>query len=284
MLVLVSAIGILIFIPHSTEAAANIDSGAANHWAWNDVIGWIDFRFDANPNVEVQTDELRGYASSSVGYISLNCAYGPPGSNCGVNYKVTNASSGELSGWAWSENIGWISFNCNNSGIGDTCGASDYKVTITNGDFSGWAWNDVVGWISFNCSNQSSCGSVSYKVRTSWGTGPRTANLTSSIFDTADQDGAKLNWVMWQGDLNGGEVKFQIASSNSASGPWDFRGDDGTSASYYGGGAVGPDTQIKLRAADHTNKRYFRYKIFFASNAAGTISPDVRDVIIGYSP
>lgn len=61
-------------------------------------------------------------------------------------------ASGNLSGYAWSENIGWISFNCNNQ---DICATSDYgvDVNIDNGKLSGYAWSDNIGWISFNESN-----------------------------------------------------------------------------------------------------------------------------------
>src|SRR3989338_4728072 len=131
-------------------AAPNIDP--TYRWAWNDVIHWMDFRHAEYPNVEVLSSEWRCYASSSVGYISLNCASGPPGSNCAVDYKVKNNSSGQLSGWAWSEAIGWISFTCDHTADGtaapnnlNICKTSNYGVSIINGDFTGYAWNEGIG-------------------------------------------------------------------------------------------------------------------------------------------
>jgi len=277
-------------------AQSNIDT--IERWAWNDVIGWMDFRYIENPNITVTSSDVRGYASSSIGYISLNCAYGPPGSDCTIPYSVTN-TNGLLSGWGWSDQIGWVSFNCNNSGIGNTCGSSNYGVTITNGEFRGWAWNDVIGWLSFDsddCDQDQNgfwdvaCGgdnlttaATIFGVKTSWGTGPVSGNLTSSVIDTNDSNGAAIRTIMWQGDLNGGDVAFQLASSNNEAGPWDFIGPDGTEVTFYGAGS-GPNIQIALRLADHNNKRYFRYKIFLDSDVGGTLSPTVNDVIIGYSP
>ena len=104
--------------------------------------------------------------------------------------------------------------------------------------------------------------------------------LTSSIFDTGVSGGASLNTIMWQGDQPfGTAVKFQIASSNSSSGPWNYLGSDGSGSGYYA--PAGPNAQIKIRSADHNNKRYFRYKIFF--DIAGASVPRVDDVIINWS-
>ncbi len=271
------ALGYLLFAAPAALAASNID--ATYRWAWNDVIGWIDFQFGANPNVEVRDDRLLGYASSSVGYISLECATGPPGSDCSVSYGVSN-TNGTLSGWAWNDAIGWISFNCANTA---TCGAANYAVRVSGGEFSGWAWNDAIGWISFNCANTVTCGEVDYKVRTDWSPPVATGILESAIFDSGVKGGPLWHTILWQGALNGGEVKFLIASSESSSGPWQFIGPDGTSATYYGGGLTGPDTPIALTFTDHNNKRYIRYRMYLTSSADGQ-SPRVDDVTLGYSP
>src|SRR3989344_822033 len=131
-----------LLAPRAAHAAPNID--ANDRWAWNDVVGWIDFGYAGNQNVEVADTELRGYASSSVGFISLNCASGPQGSNCSAPYSVTN----------------------------------------TNGALAGYAWNDAVGYISFNCSNTGTCGTINYKVKTTWIAPPATGLLLSNIFDS----------------------------------------------------------------------------------------------------
>jgi type II secretory pathway pseudopilin PulG len=159
----------------SGNATGTIDS--TDKWAWNDLIGWLDFGYSAG-NVKVYNNRLEGYASSSVGFIALNCNTTPNGDICGTSsFKVSNNGSGSLAGWAWNDGIGWISF-CGNASGGSTLSGSDwicpasptYQVSVSSstGEFSGWAWNDIAGWISFNCSNTSTCGTVNYKVKTDW--------------------------------------------------------------------------------------------------------------------
>ena len=84
---------ILIFtflIFNYADAATNID--ATYKYAWNDVIGWIDFY--STGNVNVSSTQLTGYATSSVGFIALDCATSPsPPAGCSTtfsNWKVTN--------------------------------------------------------------------------------------------------------------------------------------------------------------------------------------------------
>ncbi len=264
------------------HAATNISSAPSNvRWAWNDVVGWLDFYItDA---VYVRSDKIEGYGSSAVGYVSLDCATGPPGSDCAVPYGVANQGTGLLSGYAWNDSIGWISFNCADPGV---CASSDYKVTIdADGNFSGFAWSEVAGWISFNCADPGSCGSSDYRVNTSWRTGPAVSgDLASSVFDTGIAGGAALQSLAWQGVLPAGTVvRFQIASSNSLVGPWTFVGPGSSGASYYA--PAGPDIPVALDRDDHNNKRYFRYKVFLESNAAAPfVAPTVTDIIINWSP
>jgi hypothetical protein len=249
-----------------------------NQWAWNDTIGWIDFY--STGNVNVASAQLTGYATSSVGYIALDCATSPNGDICATsNFKVSNDGSGYLSGWAWNDGIGWISFDSATAGSSYT-----YQVTISpsSGDFSGWAWNDIVGWISFNCYDTNSCATSDYKVKTAWRTVSTSGNLTSSIFDTGATNGVAINTIMWQGNKpSGTSVKFQIASSNSTS-TWSYLGPDGSATTFYTPTADNMPVQINL--AHHNNKRYFRYKVFLESNASQTLSPRVDDVIINWSP
>ncbi len=273
-LIFLSFVGII-----KVFAATNISS--TYHWAWNDVIGWIDFYY--TNNVNVASSQLTGYASSSVGYIALDCATSPNGNICGTsNFKVSNDGSGNLSGWAWNDAIGWISFD---SATASSSYVYQVSVNSATGDFSGWAWNDVVGWISFNCLDTNSCGTSNYKVRsgTEWTGTPLTANLISSIFDTQLNAGVAINTVMWQGSKpSGANVRFQIASANASSGPWLYFGPDGSNTTYYTPTDANIPVQINL--AQHNNKRYFRYKVFLESNVTQTASPRIDDIIINWSP
>lgn len=287
-------------------AASNVSTDTSAHWAWNDIIGWIDFcnlsggactsSAGVYSDVNIYGNRLEGYAKSSVGPIVLNCKTTPNGDICVTrDFKVVNNGSGLLSGYAWNDVIGWISFWCGNEGVGE-CAASNYRVSIdASGDFSGFAWNEVIGWISFNCADdfdvatpgvQSSCGTSDYKINTSWRIGPSASGvLTSSVFDTGVVEGAALNTIMWQGVKPAGtSVKFRIASSMLPTGPWadsNFVGPDNSSTDYYV--PAGPDAPLSLDRDDHLNKRYFKYRIFLESDTAGLAAPSVDDIIINWS-
>lgn len=267
------AIYIQSFATSEATTTNNIDE--VNKWAWNDVIGWIDFNITGN--VTVTSSTITGYASSGVGYLALDCETSPSPSCSPSSYGVTNNGSGTLSGYGWNDAIGWVKFR-STSGI-----SYGVNVSTTTGDFSGWAWNDVIGWISFNCTDLSTCGTSSYKTKTLWSDTVSTATLTSSIFDTQVSEGAGFNTLMWQGTKpTGTNVKFQIATSNSPSGPWVYYGSDGTAGTYYQ--PAGPDVQMKIVKAIHENNRYVRYRVVLESNLEKTYSPLVSDVIIGWSP
>jgi len=278
----------------------NIDS--TNKFAWSDISEWWDFHY--YHNVTVGTSTVSGYASSSIGDISLDCATSPGGDICGTSdYGVTNPSGGgSLSGCAWNDTIGWISFwcgdgDCDGSGTEDassTCVSSNYRVTIDgDGLFNGYAWSDVEGWISFNCADPGVCGSSDYKVETAWRAGSLTGTLESSIFDTQVVGGATLNSILWQGVQPAGTcVKFQVAVSDSSSGPWDFWGTDaacdgsGDTNQYFGSSCPGPDSAIQISGCDREwvkDKRYLRYRVILESDTAQSLTPRIDDIILNWS-
>lgn len=264
---------------NGTSASTNID--AINHWAWNDGIGWIDLYY--SNNVVVSANDIEGFASSTVGSVSFNCNSTPGGDICSGpsgNWKVSNDGNGNLTGWAWNDTIGWISFD---SGTAGSPYAYQVIINPATGMFGGWAWNDAVGWISFNCVDSGSCSSSDYKVQTSWSSTPVIGYLYSSIFDTQVTGGASINSVMWKGQLNGGSVSFQIASSNNSGGPWDYLGPGGTSSSsdVYSGN---PDVVIPVSLTFHNNQRYVRYKAIIESDMAQTQTPVIENIIINWGP
>ncbi len=268
-----------VFFAGIAGATTNISSSTSAHWAWNDLIGWLDF-YNTN-TITVSSFGLTGYASSTAGDISLDCHTTRSGNICDTsNYQVTNDGSGNLSGWGWNDTYGWISFDCNNN---SGCGESNYRVYIdANGDFQNYAWNDASGWLSFNCANYVGCGSSNYRVTTAWVATSTTATLDSSTYDTGSASGAQLNSVLWHGNLpTGTSVRFQFAVSNSSSGPWSFMGTDGTSNTYYN---TGPDASLKLDYSFFNNFRYFRYRISLISDQSQRNSPRVDEVLINWSP
>ena len=321
-LVIALAIFLILLSPKAKadqNPGTNIDS--LDKWAWNDVIGWINFH-DTH-TVKVENDKLTGYASSDVGDIYLHCEttgncgttdnYGVTNNNgtlsgwawnetigwisfdctqtnnCSFPYQVTiNQTNGDFSGYAWNEIVGWISFNCNQTALGGSndCGSSDYKVNmdIVSGVFTGYAWNDVLGWMSFNCSDLGICGSSDYKVVYNlYSLVGFAQELLSPIFDTQEEKGVVPLALVWQGTLEPGTVvKFQLASSNSKNGPWNFVGSDGTSSSFYpSSGTSQSNSSIPVKSKYHYNQRYFRYKLLLETSASET--PTINDISIVYN-
>ncbi|TSC52434.1 MAG: Uncharacterized protein LiPW41_204 [Parcubacteria group bacterium LiPW_41] len=304
------------FLGYITNAATNISSTAGEYFAWNDISGWWDLY--SNNTVEVQGSKITGYASSTIGEISFDCGSTPSGNICNISqYGICNGigstkdasgacngatATGDLVGYAWNDVLGWISISCHNTD-GVTC-TSDWGVTIdTNGDFKGYAWSDIGGWVSFNCGNVgSSCSPNSYKVNTSWRSTSTIALLDSAVIDTQSVGGATLNSITWKGTNNANStgqqtyVDFQIAVSNSSSGPWNFIGPSGTSADYYSascessfkgginaGGNAPNNTPICIDPAQVKNMRYIRYRVRMRSNLIQTDTPRIDDVILNWS-
>lgn len=260
----------ILTISGNSGGSGGINSSTVTHWAWNDLIAWLDTW--NNGNVEVNSLSMTGYASSSAGDISFDCATSPAGNICGQsNYQVANNGSGTLSGWAWNDAYGWLSFS--GTGFGVTIDAS--------GIFHDYAWNDVFGWTSFNCSNTGSCGSSNYYTQTYWSSSSTlTGYLNSTTFDTGSTNSA-LNSVVWQGTQPGGTtVQFKFAVSNSSNGPWTYTGSDGTVNTYWL--PQGPGTPVSL-GSSYTGFRYFRYQVTL--NGAGTsTSPIINNVAVSWSP
>jgi hypothetical protein len=114
-------------------------------------------------------------------------------------------------------------------------------------------------------------------------------NLISSIIDTQSINGSGYFNILWQGDAlcSGCSVKFQIAASNSMTGPWTYYGPTATSDYYTpsGPGIPVPITyagQYSALSSSVQNKRYIRYQITLVP--ASSVSPVVKDVIINYAP
>jgi hypothetical protein len=118
---------------------------------------------------------------------------------------------------------------------------------------------------------------------------PPTGELTSAVFDATAS--AAYNSFVWKGTVNGGsgKVRFQLATSNSPSGPWNFRAGAGCgNGEWYDPGSPDVSVEISCGPEYHNNQRYFKYKVQLCSNSdcstAGSFSPRVDDVIVNWSP
>lgn len=299
---------LILFFTKKTKADTNITSTFPYYYSWNDVNGFWDF-FNTN-TVNVYGEKLTGYASSSLGDISFDCATTRNGNICNVsNYGVCNGKNathnmdgsctgadaeGNLSGFAWNDEIGWISF-CGGLNNSSCPGSIPYGVSIdkNTGFFRGYAWNDIVGWISFNCDQHGSC-NPNYAVNTNWRSTSTVGYLESNTIDTLTT--STLQSIIWQGScgLAGTNLGFQIAVSSNPNGPWDFKGPSGGNSDWFGlpcsasllGGpsnsCPAPNIPICVTPGAFTG-RYFRYKVKLQSNLLQNSSPRVDNVILNFT-
>jgi hypothetical protein len=112
--------------------------------------------------------------------------------------------------------------------------------------------------------------------------------LDSQTFDTGAVAGANLNSLTWQSQgtqPSGTTVQFQIAPSNSATGPWNFVGPDGTSGTYFSGSAGSPIPLVSTTNGYglFNGYRYFRYRVTL-STTNPFATPIVTQVVVNWSP
>ncbi|PLX25034.1 hypothetical protein C0580_03410 [Candidatus Parcubacteria bacterium] len=101
--------------------------------------------------------------------------------------------------------------------------------------------------------------------------------LESSTFDTGS-DEVVYNWIAWEGtEPSDTSIRLQLATSNNISGPWVFRGPDGTSNTYY------TDSSSEfINYTSHEDQRYFRYKLYLDS-FSGWHVPILEEITISYT-
>lgn len=80
--------------------------------------------------------------------------------------------------------------------------------------------------------------------------------LESSTFDTGTNatNFSSLNWLPTSQEV-GATLKFQLATSNDANGPWNYFGPDGTNATFY-------TVSGSVISSIHDASRYVRYKAY----------------------
>jgi len=225
-----------LLLPLALLMASNIADDAPpayNKWSWGENIGWMNWKPSfggTDYGVTVYDDRLEGYIwAENVGWINLSP----------VTYDgVTNDGLGNLSGYAWGENVGWISFS------------SDYHQVVINGEgeFTGYAWGENIGWISLNCSNTASCGTVDFKVKTTWSPAVEPTVTTQDATDVGI-DSATLNMSFAVGDYSSVEVRFSWRATGTvdwATTTWTPKETDGTH--FEGLTGLDSDTEYEFKA------------------------------------
>jgi len=102
-------------------------------------------------------------------------------------------------------------------------------------------------------------------------------NLASSSKDGNPALGSTTSWstLSWTGTTPAGTVlRFQVAGSDSAFGPFSFVGPDGTAGTFF--------TTSGASIAQFSPKRYLKYKAYL-STSDNTVTPTLSDVTVCYS-
>jgi hypothetical protein len=142
----------LAYFLNNSSQTKSLKAGSEHNvsgWAWAENIGWISFNCNSlvDTNNDGIVDQPLKVCDDGSNKNKL-CNPGNPervdclGANCRdacevVNYGVNIDSSGNLSGYAWSENIGWIDFNP--PGPYPTNPNYSAKVDLNTKELSGWA-------------------------------------------------------------------------------------------------------------------------------------------------
>ncbi|MCP3891502.1 MAG: hypothetical protein GY702_21940 [Desulfobulbaceae bacterium] len=141
-LVLIMLFCCLIF-PVYALAASNISD--TDKYAWSETSGWSNFNA-IHGGVTVYSDHLTGFAwIEGIGFIKMGVDAGGPYANTNAtDWGVNIDSSGNLSGYGWSEVAGWLNFNPT---------ASQVVIDPNTGNFSGYAWCEGIGYIHLQNDN-----------------------------------------------------------------------------------------------------------------------------------
>ncbi len=102
-------------------------------------------------------------------------------------------------------------------------------------------------------------------------------NFVSAVKDSSAVVGATPNWttLTWNNAAlpGGSTLKFQVAASNSSSGPFTFVGPDGTAGTFFNSSGAS--------LSQFNGSRYLKYKALFTGN--GSTTPTLNDVTVCFN-
>jgi Carboxypeptidase regulatory-like domain/MBG domain len=101
-------------------------------------------------------------------------------------------------------------------------------------------------------------------------------NFVSALKDANPAPTTTANWstLSWNATTPAGtSIQFQIAASNSAAGPFNFVGPDGTAGTFFSNGGS---------LAQFTGNRYLKYQASLTTNS-GAVTPTLQDVTVCFN-
>jgi hypothetical protein len=203
---------------------------------------------DLPTGADLATATIPGFSSGSGGYFAANFA-SPATLTAGTRYAlviraVSNPSAGTYA-YVTSTNSVY---------------ANGRRVTSSNSGASWSGSNRDLGFITYMKGGFALSG-----------------NLISGIKDANPHGGGAVTWttLSWNAaTLAGTAVEFQVAASNSASGPFNFVGPNGTAAIFF--------TTSGASLAQFNGLRYLKYQAFLTTNS-GSVRPTLNDVTVCFS-
>ena len=210
---------------------------------------------------DLATATITGFSSGASGYYTGTFA-SPPTLTAGTQYALvirptTNPSSG--------------TYALTRSGT-STAGSDVYAGgTRVSGATSGTVW-------TIPLTGSTTPTSTDTGFRTYFNNGyTLSGNFVSATKDSNPVASGTTSWtsISWTANTpTSTSVQFQVAASNSANGPFNFVGPDGTASTYF--------TTSGASLAQFNGKRYLQYKAFLATTNSA-VTPVLNDVTICYA-
>jgi hypothetical protein len=196
---------------------------------------------------DLATATITGFSAGADAYYTA--VFSPPlAVTAGTQYAIVIRPTSDP-----SQGIGYVWLSTNNDAYAG--GTLVYSL-----DPGGTAWNNQVGG-----------GTVDALFRTYVDSYIPSGQFVSSVKDSG---GGAVTWntLSWTATVPANStLKFQVAASNSSSGPFNFAGPDGTSATYF--------TTSGASLGQFSGMRYLQYQAFFTTTDA-TVTPSLHDVTL----
>ncbi len=210
---------------------------------------------DLPTGADLATATIPGFSSGSGGFFAANFA-SPATLTAGTRYALVARAVSNPS-------VGTYAYVVSSSNIY----ANGRWVTSSN---SGGTW---AGATTGSPPTSRDLGFVTY-MNTGFAL---SGNLISGAKDANPHTGGAVTWttLSWNAATPAGTaVKFQIAASNSAAGPFNFVGPGGTAATFF--------TVSGASLAQFNGLRYLKYEAFLTTNSSNT-TPTLNDVTVCFS-
>jgi hypothetical protein len=206
---------------------------------------------------------IPGFCNGAGGFFTANFA-SPATLTAGTQYAIVWRAAAAIPGGSPAPGY----FGTVSAGTGSVALQNPYAGgRRTSSANSGTSWAGAAG----NANNDH--GFIAY-MKTGF---PATGNLVSGMKDANPHTGGAVTWttLSWNAATPAGTaVKFQVAGSNSANGPFNFVGPDGTAATFF--------TTSGASLAQFNGLRYLKYQAFLTTTSNAS-TPTLNDVTVCFS-